>query len=118
MAGSLSQKEERNRTDGMAQLDSPDGLVRTLDRAQMSQADRALAANGYKPVFRREFGFLSTFSFAVSIGGLFSTIATTLIYPLQAGGSASAVWCTYPPSRDVCQLDPPILMMVLKYQAG
>jgi amino acid transporter len=36
---------------------------------------------------------LSTFSFAVSISGLFSTVAVTFSYPLYAGGSASAVWC-------------------------
>jgi hypothetical protein len=28
-------------------------------------------------VFKREFGYLATFSFAVSISGLFATIATT-----------------------------------------
>jgi amino acid transporter len=44
-------------------------------------------------VFKREFGYLSTFSFAVSISGLFATIATTFYYPLIAGGSSSAVWC-------------------------
>jgi amino acid transporter len=44
-------------------------------------------------VFKREFGYLSAFSFAVSISGLFSTITTTFSYPLYAGGSASAVWC-------------------------
>jgi amino acid permease len=59
-----------------------------------TEADRALAAEfGYKPVFKREFGYLSTFSFAVSISGLFSTVATTFSFPLTAGGSASAVWC-------------------------
>jgi hypothetical protein len=35
---------------------------------------------------------MAAFSFAVSISGLFSTIATTFFYPLSAGGSASAVW--------------------------
>ena len=60
----------------------------------LSEADKALAAQfGYKPVFKREFGYFAAFSFAVSISGTFSTIATTLIYPLLAGGSASAVWC-------------------------
>ena len=44
-------------------------------------------------VFKREFGYLSTFSFAVSISGLFATTSTTFIYPLEAGGSASVVWC-------------------------
>jgi amino acid transporter len=44
-------------------------------------------------VFKREFGYLSTFSFAVSISGLFSTITTTFIFPLEAGGPSAAVWC-------------------------
>lgn len=43
-------------------------------------------------VFKREFGYLSTFSFAVSISGLFATIATTFYYPLIAGGASSIVW--------------------------
>jgi hypothetical protein len=60
----------------------------------LSDADAQLAAQfGYNPVFKREFGYLSTFSFAVSISGLFATIMTTFSYPLYAGGSASAVWC-------------------------
>ena len=67
--------------------------MKTVALDEMSEADRALAAEfGYKPVFKREFGYLSTFSFAVSISGLFSTVATTFSYPLYAGGSASAVW--------------------------
>lgn len=61
---------------------------------ELSEADRALAEQfGYKPVFKREFGYLSTFSFAVSISGLFATVATTFSYPLYAGDAASAVWC-------------------------
>lgn len=36
---------------------------------------------------------MSTFSFAVSISGLFATVATTFYYPLIAGGASSAVWC-------------------------
>nr|AQV04225.1 putative amino acid transporter [Alternaria oxytropis] len=55
----------------------PNDPVRTLDWARMSQADRALAANcGYKPVFRREFGYLSTFSFALSVSELVSAYPT------------------------------------------
>jgi amino acid transporter len=46
-----------------------------------------------RQVFKREFGYLSTFSFAFSISGLFATITTTFSYPLYAGGSASAIWC-------------------------
>lgn len=44
-------------------------------------------------MFKREFGYLSTFSFAFSISGLFATISTTFSYPLLAGGSASVIWC-------------------------
>jgi len=44
-------------------------------------------------VFKREFGYLSTFSFAVSISGLFATVTTTFSTPLYGGGAASAVWC-------------------------
>ncbi|RMD42079.1 hypothetical protein DV735_g3057, partial [Chaetothyriales sp. CBS 134920] len=57
-------------------------------------ADRELAEKfGYKPVFKREFGYLSTFSFAVSISGLYATVTTTFTYPLAAGGAASVIWC-------------------------
>lgn len=81
------------RKSSVVEIHGPDG-VRTVNMEDLNDADRALAAEfGYKPVFKREFGYLSTFSFAVSISGLFSTIATTFVYPLEAGGSASAVWC-------------------------
>lgn len=71
-------------------------VVGTAELEEMSEADRALATRfGYNPVFKREFGSLATFSFAVSIGGVFASVATTFIYPLEAGGSASVVWCTY-----------------------
>lgn len=59
-----------------------------------NNADAQLAAQfGYKPVFKREFGYLSAFSFAVSISGLFATVMTTFYYPLVAGGASAAVWC-------------------------
>ena len=60
------------------QLDEKMGQRRrgAIKGNELSEADRALARRfGYKPVFRREFGFLSSFSFAVSISGLFSTVA-------------------------------------------
>lgn len=46
-------------------------------------------------VFKREFGYLSTFSFAVSISGLFATITTTFSVPLAAGGASATVWCWF-----------------------
>jgi len=81
---------QRNKsTGGLVEIDG-----RKVDLAELSDADAQLAMQfGYKPVFKREFGYLSTFSFAVSISGLFATVMTTFSYPLYAGGSASAVWC-------------------------
>ncbi|EMC98071.1 hypothetical protein BAUCODRAFT_32069 [Baudoinia panamericana UAMH 10762] len=96
MADQLAPTELRQRKNsvGAVELQGPGGVVKTVQLDELSEADRALAAEfGYKPVFKREFGYLSTFSFAVSISGLFSTVATTFSYPLYAGGSASAVWC-------------------------
>lgn len=59
-------------------------------------ADAKLAAQfGYKPVLKREFSYFSTFSFAVSISGLFSTIMTTFSYPLISGGASAVVWCWF-----------------------
>ncbi|KUJ07917.1 amino acid transporter [Mollisia scopiformis] len=78
----------------MVEINGPDGQRKTVNLAELNEADAQLAAQfGYNPVFKREFGYLSTFSFAVSISGLFATIMTTFSYPLYAGGSAAAVWC-------------------------
>lgn len=96
MADQLAPAEvrQRQKSVGTVELQGPGGVVRTVNLEELSEADRQLAAEfGYKPVFKREFGYLSTFSFAVSISGLFSTVATTFSYPLYAGGSSSAVWC-------------------------
>ncbi|KAK1053198.1 polyamine transporter tpo5 [Friedmanniomyces endolithicus] len=96
MADQLAPAEVRRRKGsvGAVEIQGPNGVVKTVNLEGLDEADQALAAEfGYKPVFKREFGYLSTFSFAVSISGLFSTVATTFSYPLYAGGSASAVWC-------------------------
>ena len=85
---------QRKKSVGLVEINGPDGQRKTINLAELSDADAQLAAQfGYKPVFKREFGYLSTFSFAVSISGLFATIMTTFSYPLYAGGSAAAVWC-------------------------
>ncbi|KAF6750758.1 APC amino acid permease [Ephemerocybe angulata] len=55
--------------------------------------DKELVALGYKPSFKREFTNLATISFAFSIMGLCSSIATTFNTPLTLGGPASVVWC-------------------------
>ncbi|KAL8724690.1 MAG: hypothetical protein Q9181_006713 [Wetmoreana brouardii] len=84
----------RKKSVGTVELQGPNGQTRTVNLEELTDADAELAAKfGYKPVFKREFGYLSTFSFAVSISGLFSTVATTFSYPLYAGGASSAVWC-------------------------
>lgn len=92
----LTPEQLRQRKESINNIEIRDakGRVRSVAVEDLTEADRALAAEfGYKPVFKREFGYLAAFSFAVSISGTFSTIATTLIYPLESGGSASAVWC-------------------------
>ncbi|KAI9719359.1 MAG: hypothetical protein M1828_006260 [Chrysothrix sp. TS-e1954] len=74
--------------------DPRQGRRSTIQMNDLGHADRALAEQfGYNPVFKREFGWLSAFSFAVSISGLFATVATTFVYPLDAGGASSAIWC-------------------------
>ncbi|KJA17855.1 hypothetical protein HYPSUDRAFT_205831 [Hypholoma sublateritium FD-334 SS-4] len=55
--------------------------------------DMELVALGYKPSFKREFTNLATISFAFSIMGLCSSIATTFNTPLLLGGPSSVVWC-------------------------
>ncbi|KAJ5217988.1 uncharacterized protein N7498_000087 [Penicillium cinerascens] len=86
----LRQRHDRRQVE----IVGPHGEHKKVNIAEMSQADSELASKfGYKPVFKREFGYLATFSFAVSISGLFSTIMTTLSYPLEAGGSSAVVWC-------------------------
>lgn len=47
----------------------------------------------YKSEFLREFGNLSTFSFAMSIMGMTASIATTFTTPLRLAGFPSVVWC-------------------------
>ncbi|KAL0952386.1 hypothetical protein HGRIS_006663 [Hohenbuehelia grisea] len=58
-----------------------------------SDDDRELEAMGYVPSFKREFSNLATISFAFSIMGLCSSIATTFNTPLLLGGPASVTWC-------------------------
>lgn len=55
--------------------------------------DALLNEMGYKASFKREFTSLSTISFAFSIMGLCSSVATTFNTPLLYGGPASVTWC-------------------------
>lgn len=89
----VTSSEARHRKKSVIEVAGSDGNRRVINLEEMNNADAQLAAQfGYKPVFKREFGYLSTFSFAVSISGLFSTIMTTFTYPITAGGSAAVVW--------------------------
>ncbi|KAI0078389.1 APC amino acid permease [Panus rudis PR-1116 ss-1] len=55
--------------------------------------DKVLEQIGYVPSFKREFSNLATISFAFSIMGLCSSIATTFNTPLLLGGPSSVTWC-------------------------
>ena len=93
-AQNLADDVRRKNSVGTIEIQQKNGEMRQVAMEDLSDADAALARQfGYVPTFKREFGYLASFSFAVSISGLFSTIATTFSYPLTAGGSSSAVWC-------------------------
>ena len=91
-----------------------DDKIEIVQANELDNADRRLAELGYiqvgisstsdydpvaeanervLKVFKREFSWLSCVSFAFSVSGLFSSVTTTYVYPLEAGGAASAVWC-------------------------
>lgn len=91
-----SQVRQRHHGGRQIEIVGPDGQHRKVAVTDLTQDDSELATRfGYNPVFKREFGYLSTFSFAVSISGLFATIMTTMSYPLLAGGSSAVVWCWF-----------------------
>ncbi|TDL26914.1 APC amino acid permease [Rickenella mellea] len=73
--------------------DSYRGSKITVTESSLDEDDRELEALGYVPSFKREFSNLATISFAFSIMGLVSSIATTFNTPLLLGGPASVVWC-------------------------
>ncbi|KAI0684049.1 amino acid permease-domain-containing protein [Cytidiella melzeri] len=55
--------------------------------------DKVLEEMGYKNSFKREFTNLATISFAFSIMGLCSSVATTFNSPLLIGGPSTVTWC-------------------------
>ncbi|KAI9454223.1 APC amino acid permease [Lactarius psammicola] len=69
----------------------PDHEYGTTD--YKDEDDKKLEALGYVPSFKREFSNLATISFAFSIMGLCSSIATTFNTPLLLGGPSSVTWC-------------------------
>ncbi|EMD35152.1 hypothetical protein CERSUDRAFT_85857 [Gelatoporia subvermispora B] len=66
---------------------------RTSSVQSVDDDDRLLEEIGYKPSFKREFSNLATISFAFSIMGLCSSVATTFNTPLLLGGPSSVTWC-------------------------
>jgi amino acid permease (GABA permease) len=78
---------------GQRQKKSNNAQVASDDSTLSDDGNRRIVELGYEPVFKREFGRLSSFSFAFSISGLYATIATTFTYGLQAGGAPALVWC-------------------------
>ncbi|KAM0753010.1 APC amino acid permease [Meredithblackwellia eburnea MCA 4105] len=76
---------------GLKDIEAAKADVRSID----SDAEE-LARMGYRQEFKREFSNLSTFSFAVSIMGVSSSVATTIDTPLiYGGGPASVMWCWF-----------------------
>ncbi|KAI0632982.1 APC amino acid permease [Trametes polyzona] len=63
------------------------------DSSDDSGDDNKLLEIGYVPSFKREFSNLATISFAFSIMGLCSSVATTFNSPMLLGGPASVTWC-------------------------
>ncbi|PWN28936.1 amino acid transporter [Jaminaea rosea] len=62
------------------------------DDSSEQDDDARLAQMGYKSEFKREFRSLSTFSFAMAIMGLVSSVITTFNTPLLSGGGPSVIW--------------------------
>ncbi|CAF3252015.1 unnamed protein product [Rotaria socialis] len=75
------------------QRDSDNIQVEPTGTSMPDEDDRRIIELGYEPVFKREFGRLSSFSFSLSISGLYAAIGTTFGYGLQAGGAPAVVWC-------------------------
>ncbi|KAI0830261.1 APC amino acid permease [Trametes gibbosa] len=63
------------------------------DSSDDSGDDNKLLEIGYVPSFKREFSNIATISFAFSIMGLCSSVATTFNSPLLLGGPSSVTWC-------------------------
>ncbi|KAK0730983.1 amino acid permease 2 [Lasiosphaeris hirsuta] len=85
------------KTPGVAERPLEDFMVDTTpptpaSEDTMDEADKSLEAMGYTPVFKREFSTWSSFSFAMSISGVYGTLMSTWIYGLQAGGAAAIMW--------------------------
>ncbi|KAH9964971.1 amino acid/polyamine transporter I [Russula dissimulans] len=74
-------------------MSEPDRVFAITGLVDGDDDDKKLESLGYVPSFKREFSNLATISFAFSIMGLCSSVATTFNTPLLLGGPASATWC-------------------------
>ncbi|KAI0307071.1 amino acid permease-domain-containing protein [Multifurca ochricompacta] len=65
--------------------------IKELD--SIRRADGILLAKlGYKSEFRREFSHAETIAFSFSIMGVIASVASTLSFPLAAGGHVGMIW--------------------------
>ncbi|KDN48869.1 amino acid transporter [Tilletiaria anomala UBC 951] len=84
--------EPESRSSPLPGLARGGGVVEALDLIE-DDDDRDLAERmGHKSEFAREFKSLSTISFAFSIMGLISSVATTWNTPFLYGGYATTIW--------------------------
>lgn len=59
---------------------------------EVDKDDAAIMALGYKPEFKRELSFFSTFAVSFSVLGLLPSIAATVSYSLGYAGNAGMTW--------------------------
>lgn len=68
----------------------------SADDVALNDDDAELARRtGHKSEFAREFRSFSTFSYACSIMGLISSVATTFNTPFEFGGPATTIWAWF-----------------------
>ena len=65
-----------------------DGDVPYISGGEFSADDEVLAALGYKPEFKREFGLFTTFCVSFAVLGLLPSFASTLYYGMGYAGTA------------------------------
>lgn len=119
MASAAAQEKREAPPDAEAPFEIPRGDVAPASTLRgdvmRNEADKELEAMGYTPVclfsqsscsaattspsadallqvFRREFSAWSSFSFAMSICGIYGSLMSTWVYGLQAGGAAAIMW--------------------------
>ncbi|KAL2154555.1 hypothetical protein VTH82DRAFT_3231 [Thermothelomyces myriococcoides] len=96
MASTASQEKRESPSDAEIPSEMPKGDVTPANNlggdAARDEADQKLEALGYTPVFPREFSAWSSFSFAMSICGIYASLMATWVYGLQAGGAAAIMW--------------------------